>query len=370
MKVTHVIQGLGLGGAESFVIALARAQLALGAQVDIVLVGSDFVEAPDGLDVTALRGSARKDPACVLRVRAHLRDQGTDIAHLHTFSGLVYGGIGAAAAHTTRIFTEHASSSPVRFYGRMQRLADFMAQRSSRVITFDDELRKIIIERSRLDPTRVVVIPNGIEVLHEPSMSREEAREDLEVAGSSPVVVAVGGLRPQKDYAMLLEVIMKFANDPSAVQPEFRIIGEGSERSMLQSVIAENSLRNVRFLGSRRNVRDLLVGADVFVNTSTWEGMPIAILEAMAAGLPIVATSSGSLPELIGEAGILTTRDADELHLAIRSVISDPARATALGQESRSRVSDRFDISVIAAKHLKLYDEVLQSQQTHGWRRA
>ena len=98
--------------------------------------------------------------------------------------------------------------------------------------------------------------------------------------------------------------------------------------------------------------------------------MPIAILEAMAAGLPIVATLSGSLPELIGEAGILTTRDADELHLAIRSVISEPARATTLGQEARARVSDRFDISVIAAKHLKLYDEALQSEHAHGWHRT
>jgi len=365
MIVTHVIQHLGLGGAESFVVDLASAQMALGLNVDIVLLGPepklrDSIEVP----VTHLRGRSGPDPVAVLRTRNHLRSRGTEVVHTHTFSGLIYGEAAATLARSkVVVFTDHASSSPRDFYGRRQRVANLMERRADAVVTFDDQLRRLITARSSLDERRVAIIPNGIRTGIEPTLPRHSARHLLEVSADDAIaVVAIGGLRAEKNYSLLVEVarLVHHVRIGGRLAPvEFRIIGEGNERSRLEQEISRGSVSNLRLLGPRDNARELLIGADLFINTSDWEGMPIAVLEAMDMGIPVIATVAGSLPTIVGNAGVACDQSAPALAAEVVRLAANHDLRQQLSERAKTRARDCFDISLSTLSYIALYGELL-----------
>jgi len=193
----------------------------------------------------------------------------------------------------------------------------------------------------------------------------ESERNDTEIdhsTGDPFVVLGIGGLRPQKNYELFIEVasrVTAIRDGSTDIPVEFRIAGDGSERPRLESAIASKGVDNVRLLGSVTDARNLLRTADLLLNTSTWEGMPISMLEAMAQGVPIVATPTGSVEAMVGPAGLICEPDAASLAAAVTRLLGDPRWRNLLGQMARKRATDLFDIRLVAEKHRELYESLL-----------
>lgn len=364
MKITHVIQHLGLGGAESFVVELANQQQTNGHSVDVLMVGtSRHLREELQVPFTVIDRRNGPDIRAIRQVRRHLTDRGVEVVHAHTAPGLIYGGLGAIWARTpAKIFTEHSSSSPGDQYGRKTRILNYMASTFDAVVTFDEELGRQLRSKPELRRARVEVIPNGVTVSDHRVFQHDESREALGVPRESLVVLSVGGLRPQKNYGLLIEVARRVGCvdvDGISREVKFFIIGEGSERAHLESLIAESEIPNVRLFGGYPNARRLFRGADLLLNTSTWEGMPITMLEAMAEKLAIVATRTGSVETVLGPNGTFVSDDPSEIADTVSQLLADHKARDAAVDDGYGRIGEYFSIERVARKYEELYTSAL-----------
>jgi glycosyltransferase involved in cell wall biosynthesis len=204
------------------------------------------------------------------------------------------------------------------------------------------------------------VIPNAVGEL--PPIAegeRDELRRQLGIGDATPLVIAVGRLAPQKALSDLLRAFALLRTpDPT---PQLRIVGRGRLRSALQSEIDALGLRDrVRLLGLRSDVPRLLAASDLYVSSSHWEGLPVAMLEAMAAGVPVIATEVGDVPRVLdpGCGVLVPPRDPAALARAIAELIADPVRRRRLAAGGRSRVRAQFGLQAWADRHMMLYEEV------------
>lgn len=206
-----------------------------------------------------------------------------------------------------------------------------------------------LVGQGLLSPHKVVTIPNGMIAADFPHPApREEVRAELEVAEGTFLWMAVGNLRPAKDYPTLLAAVTQLASEVN--RPfQFVVAGGGELQEELESQVRDRGLLGkVRFLGSRADVSRLLKAADAFVLSSAWEGMPNTVMEAMATGLTVVATDVGGVRELVvpGATGhIVPPGDPAALAGALAEVMhQDPERTAAQGQAGRTRILEHFDI--------------------------
>jgi glycosyltransferase involved in cell wall biosynthesis len=190
---------------------------------------------------------------------------------------------------------------------------------------------------------QAVVIPNAVDVAR-------MARSRLE--GSPPTIVSVGRLVLPKSFWHLAAALRQL--EPGSFRA--LVVGQGPQESYLRGI------EGVELLGDRDDVPDLLGRSDVFVLSTLSEGMPISILEAMAAGLPVVASEVGGIPEIVvdGETGLLVPPgDADALAGALRRLLDDPELRRRLGAAGRARVEEHFDVARSRRAHLALYERLL-----------
>jgi glycosyltransferase involved in cell wall biosynthesis len=220
-----------------------------------------------------------------------------------------------------------------------------LARRVDGVVAVSDDtataFRRTVGYRGR----NVVVVPNGVDVERYPAaVDRDALRAELGIEPTEHVMTMVGTFKRQKGHRFLVEA----AATVVGTHPELRLllVGDGQLRDEIERRVEEAGLADrVRFLGSRRDVPELLAASDSFVLPSLWEGLPIALIEAMASALPIVATAvSGTSQVMVaGETGwIVPPGDATALADAIVEVLSDRDRSTAMGAAARVRVASSF----------------------------
>jgi glycosyltransferase involved in cell wall biosynthesis len=209
-----------------------------------------------------------------------------------------------------------------------------------------------------LSPGAIEVVHNGIRL---PPMipaeklagRRAAARRELAIPPDGPLLVAVGNLYPVKDHATLLRAA---ASPPLA---RVAIAGRGSEEASLKRLAGELGIADrVHLLGLRDDIDRVLLAADVFVQPSRSEGLPLSILEAMGAGLPVVATAVGGIPEAVvaGKTGALVPAgDPAALAEALRCLLERPDRGHALGCAGRTRAAEEFSIAAMVDRYQVLY---------------
>ena len=273
-----------------------------------------------------------------------LRRERVDVLHSHKFGSNVWGVLlGRLARVPAVVAHEHTWSyegQPVRrFLDR-----ELIARGSDAFVAVSHEDRRRMIEVERIDPADVVFVPNGIDAL--PGGDGARVRAELGIEPDAPVIGAVAVLRPQKALHLLLRAAAELVRE----HPRLRVLiaGDGPEREPLEALVGELGLgESVRLLGLRRDVPDVLAALDVAVVSSDFEGTPLAVLEYMDAGLPVVATRVGGLPDLVehGRHGLLVEPgDASALAGAIGELLRDPARARELGAAGRERRRTEFSI--------------------------
>jgi glycosyltransferase involved in cell wall biosynthesis len=291
-----------------------------------------------------------RDLAGLLELARLLRRERPDILHASSSKAGVLGRLAAALVGIPiRIFTVHgwAFAAHSGFTSTLYRWADRAIRPLTTVtVCVSENERAAGMAAGTCSAWDSVVIRNAV-----PFDGIPRARHDRE----TPILVSVGRLKAPKDFATLLSALAAL---PDAAF-EAVIAGEGPNRPMLEAEIERLDIGDrVRLLGERRDVPELLGAADVFVLSSRSEGFPVSVLEAMVAGLPVVASRVGGVAELVeeGETGLLVAPgNSEELTAALGRVLADRELRCRLGAAGRERVEQHFDLESFRRAHLDLY---------------
>jgi glycosyltransferase involved in cell wall biosynthesis len=310
------------------------------------------------IDFLSLGRSGRASLLPWRRLASYLRRERVQVVHAHMFGSNVWGTvIGRLARVPVVVAHEHTWS----FEGEpLRRLLDreLIGRFSDAFVAVSREDQRKMIEVERVRPEQIRFIPNGISPAA--PVPGDDVRAELGV-GAGPLIGAVGTLRVQKAYEVLIHASVRLRER----HPGLRVViaGGGPERERLLTLIAQLGLSEVvTLLGRRLDVPNLLQALDVAVSCSDFEGSPLSVMEYMAAGLPIVATRVGGVPDLIesGVHGLLVPPgEPDTLAGAIEELLSDRERARSLGANARERRRREFDIDVMVANVEALYEELL-----------
>lgn len=229
-------------------------------------------------------------------------------------------------------------------------------------IAVSDKVEKAMVQTIGPIQNKITVICNGVDVKrYQKPVDKAQVRSQLGLKTDAQLIATVATLKEQKGHCYLVQALASIA--PRYPDLHALFIGDGELKEQLQAQVQSLNLgAQVHFLGNRSDVPELLAASDLFVLPSLWEGLPMALLEAMATGLPIVATEvSGTVQTMIpGETGILTPPgDSQQLAQAIEQLISDPAQAQRLSTAARQRVEAEFSAQKQADEHLALYQHLL-----------
>jgi glycosyltransferase involved in cell wall biosynthesis len=362
--VMHVVLNLMAGGTERLVVELARRTRDAVQPVVCCLEGRGPLAAElDALDIPVLElnRTAGFHPSLGRRLGRAAADCGAALLHCHQYSPFVYGVI-AARLHRGLgvVFTEHgrATDAPVTF---KRRVANAVVGRApASIFAVSGALRDHLIDEG-FPASRVAVIHNGIELGPRVSaLERAAVRRELGLPAGALVFGTVARLDPVKDLASLVDAFARVRS--TAPASHLLIVGDGPEQAALAAQVQRAGLGHaVTFAGFRADARRLLPAIDVYVNSSVYEGIPLTVLEAMAASLPVVATAVGGTSEVVAaDTGLLVgARDAEGMAAAMRTLAASIERRTGMGARGRARVEALFSIERMVSRYLTAYDETL-----------
>jgi glycosyltransferase involved in cell wall biosynthesis len=286
-----------------------------------------------------------------------------DIVHSLLFRAHLFGRLAARRVGARAVVNSYRSSTEAGS-GWLLRADRWTRGRVTRFHLQSAGLAAALQQRLGVAPGRCVVIPNGIDLAQADAalaIGRSEARRRLGLFTTDLAVACVGRLHPEKGVVHLVGAFHALLQ----VHPTARLLlaGDGPARSSLETLVEALRLGPfVRFLGTVAEPWPLLAAADLFVLPSLWEGMPNALLEAMAAGLPSVATAVGAVPEMVAdgrEALTVPPADPGALARALAELATWPARRREMGALARQRVEAAFRIEAAVAQTQRLYEELL-----------
>jgi L-malate glycosyltransferase len=379
-RVLFVIGTLSIGGSERQLVELATHLAPRFAPTVCCLsamgpLGTDLTRA--GVPVIDLGFGEVSSRLGVARVRAVIRWMfgvvrftrllgrlRPDVVHGVLPHAYVVGAVAARLAGVPVVVAGRRSLANFKRGRPLYRLAERVVNRwTDLVIANCHAVRNDTLASERLDPGKVVVVHNGLEVTRYDAPVDPELRAALQV-GPGPVVIVVANLIAYKGHTFFLKAWAEVCRAwPDAVA---LLVGDGPERAALEALARDLGVaERVRFLGTRTDVPALLAISDLLVHPSTEEGFCNAILEAMAAGRPVVATDVGGNREAVvdGETGLLVpSRDARPLAGAIASMLERPDLAKRMGIAARQRVAATFDRSMMVRRYEDVYDGLLSRQ--------
>lgn len=361
--VLHLSSSSGPGGAEAVMASIA-AGLDPARHRSVVCLFRDgwLRERCErlGLETHILRMRGALDLGWLRRFTGLLRARRVALVHAHEFGANTWGTMAARLAGRPVVATVHGRS----YYAdsARRRLAYRVVSRAATMVAVSEDVRRFVVETTGVSGRRVRVVHNGISLpppVPEDVLAR--VRAELGIADGEQVVTVVGSLYPVKGHRHLLEAAPQIlALCPATV---FLLAGRGDCEAELRAQAARLGLETrVRFLGLRGDVPALLALGDVFVQPSLSEGLSIAILEAMAAGRPVVTTRVGGNPELVldGETGLLVEpADPPALAAAVTRLLTDTREARRLGASGLERARRCFSTAAMVRDYEAIYDEAL-----------
>lgn len=359
-RIVLALESSGPGGAEHMIVQLARELSRGGDAVTIASMRTGWMTeraAASGIPVWIAPQRRGLDPFWVPRFALRLLRERIDVVHTHEFAMNIYAGAAARLASIPALATLHgrhwATEAPRRAlaYRTLHRLG-------MQVAAVSKDLAGFLAERLALPAREIHVVYNGIEIPVLPDLDARErlraaVRAELALAPAAELALAVGNLYPVKDHATLLRA--------AALRPGLTvaIAGRGGEEDRLRALAGVLGIsERVRLLGLREDVARLLTAADVFVQPSRSEGLPLAVLEAMAAGLPVVASRVGGIHEAVieGETGrLVLPGEPAALAAALADVLDTPGRRELLGRAGHERAAREFSVARMAQRYRALY---------------
>lgn len=369
------VKGLGLGGAEKL-LALSAPHVdrdRFEVEVAYLLPWKNALVADlerSGLRVTCLSHSRPFDLRVVRRIAAFLRERRVDLLHGHLpYSGVVGRLAARAAGVPCVVYTEHNLQER---YHPLARLANQVTLRlCDLTIAVSEEVRQSLLRSPLARGARIRTIQNGVDTegLQRAADGGRGVREEFGIPPDRLIVGVVNGFRPQKR----LDIWIRAARLIAEAEPRstFLLVGDGPIIGEVRALAAQTGLDGrILFTGLRYDAPRLIAAFDVFMLSSDFEGLPVAVLEAMALGRPVVATRVGGLPGVIqeGRHGFMVDRaDPDALARRVVDLLADPGLRQVMGDASRQRVRERFGVQQMVRAMEAAYADVLEMK---GWMTA
>jgi glycosyltransferase involved in cell wall biosynthesis len=356
MRIVHVVQGLGIGGQERLVVYLSRELASRGHIASIVSLspGGVLRDEAQGIRVYDATRANGVDVSLVGRLAWLIRSLRADVVHTHNPAPMLHAVPAAILARVRRrIHTKHGAN----IYGTRGLWAARAAVRALHaVVAVSPQTAEVARWKERVPGRRLHVVPNGIPLSPfgpRAAESRALIRRELGIGAEAFVVGSVGRLAKEKDYPALVGALAGTLSK----RVQLVLVGEGDARREIEAAIPPALAPYVKLTGERRDVPALLASFDLFVLASRTEGLPLAVPEAMASSLPIVATAVGGLPSVVThDCGVLVPpRDQEALRGAIESLVRDPVRARVMGECARRQALERFSIERMADAYERIY---------------
>jgi glycosyltransferase involved in cell wall biosynthesis len=368
IKIAYIIDHLRVGGAQRHLLEVVRGLdrerfkpemwTAAAEPGDLAPVFERY-----GVPVRSFGiGSTMLSPrtlGAVKRVAGDLKGRGVSIAHGYLFEGNFLAGL---VGRYARLPLTLASKRSLDRYTRLdRRLAAWLSNRLATRVTVNAEaVGNFVVAHEWCPPAKLVKLPNGVALpsaqdVSPPTSSQPDPR------GSGPLVGMVGRLTWKKGYEFAIEAAATLRDRVPGIRVD--IVGDGPLRAQLEAQVESSGLeKTIRFLGQRKDVPQLMTTFDCFMLSSVIEGMPNALLEAMALGRPVVTTSAGGSGEVVvdGESGLVVPpHDPHALAAAVERVLRDRTLAERLGEAAIRRVRDNFSLEAMLRGLEALYTSEL-----------
>lgn len=361
MRIIQVLSGLGAGGMERLVLNLSLWLEEQGHEVDVVNIYPESTLQPEfersGLRVHTLRLTPVVSQVYPCSLISLLRKTRVDVVHCHDTAWRKTAQA-CQIARVPCIWTLHGYLKEWMHMGK--RWMRRSAEQTAYLVGVEPKVCGLIREILNIDPAKVVYIPNGVPDLFQPQP--REARWGAPVPKDAPVIGMISRLSAVKDPETLIRAIALVKQRLLTVQLVFA--GTGEMEQPMRRWIGELGLEgSVHLLGLRRDVADILHALDVFVLSTHSEGMSLAILEAMSAQRPIIATDVGGNSLLLdgGRCGVLVPpRDPHALAEAILDLLANREKAQQLARNARQRFLEHFTIDAMGKRYLEVYQQAIE----------
>lgn len=353
--ILQLIESGGPGGAETIVLEVCKSLAERSYYPIVGLLHDGWLNQQllrHGIETIIIENKYPYDPVCFRRLIKTIYERNVSVIHSHEFMMNVYGALAARVTRRPIIATIHGKN----YYWEKRRRRTalrVMSYFATRTIAVSEDLKGFIVKRVGINANRISVIHNGIDISRY-NLPKQENKLNI----TSPIIGTVGNLYPVKGHIYLLKAAKKIINEfPAAT---FIFIGKKTE--YINELIKESDRlgleKNVKFLGFREDVPELLSIMDVFAAPSLSEGISLAILQAMAAAKPVVATGIGGTPEIIthGKTGILVpSKDSDMLANNILLLLKNKDLANKLAYSAKEKVRDKFSIDYMVNNYINAY---------------
>jgi glycosyltransferase involved in cell wall biosynthesis len=375
--VAHCVHGLGLGGAQKVIASIVRGTDP--ARLRHVVYSCDDgvhraeIEAAGARVRIVPRRIPKLDPGWVVALGRVMRTDGVDVVHTHLFGDSLHGYLAArGAGDLPVVMTMHIGLEGLTGLQRWgyRRLMARVAQ----TVACSRAVERSFAPWNSAARGRLSVIVNGIEPPDPAAASGGDVRGESGAMAGEVLLGCIGRLEEQKGHRVLLDAFARLVRE-GGVAARLAILGDGSLRAALAAQAAAGGVADrVYFAGVRSDVPAWLTALDVVVFSSLYEGLPVALLEAMAAARPLVVTAVPGMLEAVTadrEALVVPIGDAAALAAALRRVASDPALAARLGAAAAARFSSEFTAARMVARYAALYEAVVSAPGLgRGARRA
>lgn len=332
-------------------------------------VGEEIEKAGIPLFILDRMKTKQFDFCLVLKLFRLLNNEHFDILHTHLYHSGFYGRLAARLIPITRrpkIFHTLHNIYPKR-RPRRHWINRVLSHWTDAVIAVSEDVRESVLLNDRISPEKVTVVENGIDVgRFKNPMNCEAARGRLGISKIGPVIGCVARLTEQKGIVYLLRAFPEIQKKYSTAK--LLLVGDGDLRNCLIEEAKQLGVSGaVLFMGTRTDIPEILSGLDVFVLPSLWEGLGLAAVEAMAAGVPVVGTRVPGLRSLIipDKTGLMVEpADPAALSRAILAILENPSKIQAMVKEAREYVDHHYSIEAHARRLETLYEEILACKKT------
>lgn len=367
MRVLHIISSGGMYGAEAVILNLSRtlndgrhrSMLGVFSNVSNPNLQLHEIALEEGIESHLISCDGQIDRTAIANIRELAARTGADVVHAHGFKADIYVYLALGGTKTPFVSTCHTwydNNLVVSLYGVADR---FVLKKFARVVAVSDEVRRRLL-KAGVHGDAIRLIRNGIDL--RPFDNATPSLRDS-TSESALIVGLIGRLSIEKGIDIFLRaaarVLVEF---PSA---RFVVVGEGPDKDKLEQLVDQLNIRgSVSMLGRRSDMPSVYASLDVMVSSSRQEGLPIAMLEGMASGLPLVATAVGEVPTVVvdGQTGLLVpAEDADSLTEGILSLLRDPEMRVRFGAAAKQRVEDEYSAARMTADYLRVYADAIES---------
>lgn len=369
IKILHIISRLPLGGVENLLLNTVknydkkRFMPCVCSLSDKGVVGAEIERL--GIDVISLNKLSHSfDWSIVGDIQGIIRERDVRVVRSDQYHANLYGRLAAWKAGVPCIV-----AAVHNVYTRDKKLHRRAVNRlfsrfTDSVVAVSEAVKRDVIKYDRVPEHKVKVIYNGIELDAFSFKDRVRARALLGIGADAPVVGNVGRLVEQKGQRYLIEAVSMLRRDfPDIV---LLMVGDGPEKEGLKAQARSLGIeKNVMFALARTDVPDMLSAMDVFAFPSLWEGLGNALIEAMASGLPVVASDIMPIREIMGPVdcgAVVRPKDARSIASSIGGLLRDRPRAQRLGSAGRQRVEAQFSIKRNVTEYERLFQEILNSK--------